>query len=263
MKIKTLDLEDWKVRCSYSEQLQNFENEFTYPLGDKSFYIRHGYQGAYDYFSFFEQLGEVHYMVVEDDDNKVIGAGCAVLRHLNGENIWYLCDFKIMKSFRGKHILEKMLLKYFFKFYKKSQKMYFVNMSNKKDNRLINRVTGLFHLFPIKAVNLYFFEWTMKEFTADNLNFDDYIILTNKNKKDIVVDSEVFDIYHVIDKNSYINVEKFHIADLSKIKSADTLMYSSPMNDRVEQLLKIRQPSTIGSFVSHRFKMAEYYSVEI
>jgi hypothetical protein len=136
-------------------------------------------------------------------------------------------------------------------------------MSHQKDNRLIKRVTGLFHLFPIKAVDLYFFEWTMKEFTADNLNFDDYIILTNKNKKDIVVDDEIFDIYHVIDKNSYIDVDKFHIADLSKIKSTDTLMYSSPMNESVEKILQFRKPSTIGSFVSHRFKIENYYSVEI
>lgn len=262
MKIKTLDLEDCKVRYSYSEQLKDFENAFTYPLGDKSFHIRHGYQGAYDYFSFFEQLGEVHYMVVEDND-QIIGAGCAVLRHLNGEKIWYLCDFKIIKSFRGQHILEKMMLKYFFSFYMKSQKMYFVNMSHQKDNSLIKRVAGLFRLFPINTVDLYFFEWTRTEFTTSNLYFDDYILLTNKNKKDIVVGGDIFDIYHVIDKHSYIDVDRFHVVDLSRIKDTDTIMYSSPMNERVEKILKIRQPSTIGSFVSHRFKIDQYYSVEI
>lgn len=262
MKIKILDLEDWKVRCSYSEQLKSFENEFIYPLGDKSFHIRHGYQGVYDYFSFFEQLGEVHYIVVEEAD-QIIGAGCAVLRYLNGEHIWYLCDLKIVKAFRGKHILEKMLLKYFFRFYKKSQKMYFVNMSHQKDNKLIKRVSGLFHLFPIKTVDLYFFEWSLNEFTAEGHNFDDFVILTNKNKKDIVIDGDIFDIYHVVDKGSYIDVDKFHVADFSKMKSTDTLMYSSPMNKRVETFLTHRQPSTIGSFVGHRFKMENYYSVEI
>lgn len=262
MKIKTLDLDDWKVRCSYSEQLKNFENEFTYPLGAKSFYIRHGYQSAYDYFSFFEQLGKVHYMVVEVD-NKVIGAGCAILRQLNGEKVWYLCDFKINKAFRGQHILEKMLLKYFFTFYAKSQKMYFVNMSHQKDNGLIKRVSGLFNLLPIKAVDLYFFEWTLKEFMDSNLDISDYVFLTNKHKKDIVIDDDIFDIYHIVDKKSYINVDEFHVADMSKIKATDTIMYSSPMNERVEKLLTLREPSTIGSFVSHRFKMDDYYSVEI
>lgn len=33
MKIKILDLEDWKVRCSYSEQLKSFENELLILLG--------------------------------------------------------------------------------------------------------------------------------------------------------------------------------------------------------------------------------------
>lgn len=260
--IKLLDLKDKPTRIKYSTLLTNYEDVFTYPLGDKKFYIRHGYGGLYDYFAFFEQLGQVHYIVAEDKGN-LIAAGCAVLRTINKEKVWYLCDFKLLEEYRGKGILEKIFKKYVFPFYFKSNKMFFVNMSPAKDNGLIKKSFDIFKLFDIKTTDLYFFEWSNSSIIDSGLNLDDFVILTNATKKDIVIDSKPYNIYHLVHKDVGIDWENFHKEELSVVTSMDTLMYCSPKNDIVDMLLQTQQPTTIGSFVSHKFKPIHYSSSEI
>ena len=49
---KKINLKNQVEREIYSKKLQNFEKEFTYPLGNESFYISHGLEK--DYFVFFD-----------------------------------------------------------------------------------------------------------------------------------------------------------------------------------------------------------------
>ena len=103
---KKINLKNQVEREIYSKKLQNFEKEFTYPLGNESFYINHGLEK--DYFVFFEKLGKPNIMVLENN-NEIIGLCCAILRNINGKNIWYICDFKIKKEFRGKKLYKKLI----------------------------------------------------------------------------------------------------------------------------------------------------------
>ena len=48
----------------YSNKLQHFESNFQYPLNQETFKIQHG-NNNYDYFSFFEKMGKVNYLVLE------------------------------------------------------------------------------------------------------------------------------------------------------------------------------------------------------
>lgn len=262
IKFKLLDLSNKDERSYYSKKLVEYEDIFNYPLGDKQFFIKHGYSENYDYFDFFQQLGEVYYIVAEDNDS-IVAAGCAVLRTIKNKKIWYLCDFKLAKEYRGKGILEKMFRKYFLKFYFKSNKMFFVNMSPANGNGLIKKAMNIFKLFNIKITDLYFFEWDLNTISNSQLNFDNFVIITNNNKKDIVIDNKPYNIYHIVHKDSYIDFSKFQKTDLSFVNEGDTIMYCSPKNLTVENLLKNNKPTTIGSFVSHKFMTDIYSSAEI
>ena len=44
---KKINLKNQVERETYSKKLQNFEKEFTYPLGNESFYINHGLEKDY------------------------------------------------------------------------------------------------------------------------------------------------------------------------------------------------------------------------
>lgn len=55
MKTFKIDIKNKNVRQKYSDLLKDFENEFSYPLGEKSFFIKHGFSGEHDYFSFLNK----------------------------------------------------------------------------------------------------------------------------------------------------------------------------------------------------------------
>lgn len=107
--IKQVNLQS-ASREFYSTELQNFEKKFTYALGDEWFNIIHGAKETEDYFSFFEQMGDVHYFIACYNE-KIVGAACAILRNGDEGKYWYLCDVKVLKKFRGKGILEKIFRK--------------------------------------------------------------------------------------------------------------------------------------------------------
>ena len=262
LHIKVLNLNDSLVRNKYSHLLMEYENIFTYPLGSRSFHIRHGFSGNYDYFSFFEQMGEVHYIVAEHD-SCLVAAGCAILRNINNEKVWYLCDFKLTPEYRGKGILEKMFRKYVFSFYLKSQKMFFVNMSTIQGNGLIKKASKIFKIFGLKKENLYFFEWSKNDVIHTDIDLTQFVILTNAHKKDIVIDDKSYPIYHLVQKNSYIDLTKFQKIHINDISDTDTLMYCGVKNSIIDHLLVNQQPATIGSFVSHRFNTSFFSSAEI
>lgn len=181
-------------RAIYSKELIAFESEFSYPLGEKRFHIVHGAGDNWDYFSFFEQMGEVSYFVAKDNE-KVVGAGCAVLRDSPEGKYWYLCDFKIAKEYRGKGILDKMFKAFFIPCAIKSRKMLTVNMGDGDvtKNGLVNKLKRIFWLFNLKVKPLTFYTWNKEDIPQD-LN----VCYTNNGKKDLVLEGMDMPLNHVI-----------------------------------------------------------------
>lgn len=198
-----------KEREIYSKKLKAFENEFSYPLGDSSFKILHGIKEGKDYFSFFEQMGEVHYFVAEKD-NKIVGAGCAILRDSIEGKYWYLCDFKIAKEHRGKGIIEAMFKSNFIKFVAKSRKMIAVNMcdGNVAKNGLLKKVKRIFFMFNIQEKILNFHTWS-----KDNLPNQELYVGTNKGVKDLIVNGLEVPLFHIM-KTKDNNFHNVKIEDL-------------------------------------------------
>lgn len=260
--IKKLNLEDKEIRLQYSKLLKSFENEFDYPLGDKKFFIKHGLNKDFDYFSFFEQMGEVHYFVAEEN-GVLIGAGCAILRKINNVKTWYLCDFKISKGKRGSNILEKIMLKYFISMYLKCRKMIIVNMSSPLNNGLINKICRLFKVFNLKIDELFFFEWNKKDIFKNNIDLNKFIIIHNKGKKDIVIENKPYDIYHLVEKDSNKDYSSFQTIQFDNIGRNDTIMWCSKYNDNVAELMKHKKPSTIGTILTYGITDNNFSSSEI
>ena len=122
-----------KISPELTAKLKNFEASFTYPFSEQErFRIEHGANG--DYFSFFKQLGDVHYYVatckkdetvkktvngevvtITREAGEIAAVGCGVLRTLktrSGKPIkaWYFCDIKVRENYQGNH-LPLMLIK--------------------------------------------------------------------------------------------------------------------------------------------------------
>jgi len=118
----------------YNDKLKKFEHELSnyYPLGRDHFRIDHGL----NYFSFFTRLGSVNYIMALNK-GEIIASCCAILRQINGEKIWYLCDLKVHPNYRGNKMSIRMLLKYVYKL-KHSRKVYGISMNNSKKNRMLN-----------------------------------------------------------------------------------------------------------------------------
>lgn len=260
--IHKLDLKNKEIRKTYSTALQKFEEEFDYPLGEKRFYIKHGLNDDNDYFSFFEQMGEISYFVVEHE-HKIIGAGCAILRNINDQKIWYLCDFKISKEHRGVKILEKIMLKYFIPMYFKSRKIIVVNMSHPSNNGLINKISRLFKWFKMQSDELFFFEWNKKDLFKDNIDLDKFIIVHNKGKKDIVIEGEPYNIYHLVSKETTKDYSQFQTIPFEQIGRNDVIMWCSSRNKNVDELIKKRNPSAIGTILTYGINDRTFSSSEI
>lgn len=211
--IHKVNLQD-EERALYSLKLQEFEAQFSYPLGDKRFNIVHGKGKGQDYFSFFEQMGEVYYFVAKVKEN-IVGAGCAILRDSEEGKYWYLCDFKIAVEYRKKGILEKMLRQNFIHCIKKSRKMIAVNMGNgkKQGNGLFSKIRKMLWMFRIKVETLNFHTWT-----TNNMP-NGYYISSNKGKKDLLIDGDDIPLYHITrdEKKEFANFRKFELSENSQV----------------------------------------------
>jgi ribosomal protein S18 acetylase RimI-like enzyme len=204
MKALRINLNNKDERFIYSEKLKDFESEFSYPLGETTFSIKHGLK--YDYFSFFEQLGEVYYLIIEEG-NKIVGAICAVLRQFDGyTKTWYLCDFKISKEYRGQSLYKKLMVKFFLKLYWKNKKMFSINMSTPANNKIHNHSQKILKKFNIQIESRF-----LSQFNYDDLNkFNDefwksHYVVSNNNKKDIVINGGAIPLYHIVKNDRYIN----------------------------------------------------------
>jgi predicted acetyltransferase len=275
MKLKILN--DEKSFSEYSKQLQNFEVQFTYPLGSKKFHINHGSENI-SYFDFFKRLGKVSYFIVLDN-NIIIGAGCAILKEsiIEGvtEKYWYLGDFKIIKEFRNKGILKKLMLKYFISHYIKSNKLIALNMSPMKENGLVNKVKGIFSWFDVSACPYFIYEWDFNEFVGNvalkNYIKDNFLLFDNNGFKDIVIEESQIPLYHLVDKqyakDNYPNlVKEIIISEIDKLNENSLFMLGSANKNILSQLDKIDLiASSEASIISHKINIerSRFFTGEI
>lgn len=220
MKCFKINLNNLEERLIYSEKLKKFEQEFSYPLGEQSFFIKHGIKN--DYFSFFEQLGKVNYLVIEDN-NIIIGAVAVILRNLEENNkIWYLCDFKISKNYRGLHLYKKLMLKFFLKFYFVSKTMYAVNMNPSNSNKLHLHTQSIFKIFNIQIEKRFLSQFSKQElYKLKDSFWETHYLVTNMSKKDIIIHERPINLYHIVKKSRYIDnklcINHLYIPENAKI----------------------------------------------
>lgn len=223
---KKIDLDNPEERKEYSAKLQEFEKQFTYPLGNEKFYIQHGENN--DYFSFFEKLGKPSVMVLEKD-KKVIGLCCAVLRDINQQKYWYLCDFKIQKEHRGKKLYRQLMWIYFLPSYIKSQKAFAINMADPENNKLFSHMSKIFKLFEVNIKPNYLYSFTGKNILDLPHDFwDNKAVITNNGDKDIVINGVSQKLFHIVDIEHFEqNLEKFSKVSLGSINDNDSVMFLS------------------------------------
>ena len=248
IQIYKIDLNNPSEKEYYSNELQKLENlkDFTYPLGKETFCIKHGLGENNSYFDFFNQLGNnVHYVILHQQ--QVIGTICLIYRHFenyindnnsktynkqmsHNNNYFYICDYKILKEFRGRNITQKLFNQLFKENIRISNKFMFVNMvdSNKKQNKngLISKAKMLFYIFNVNEKPLYLYEMKFIEFkeflNQNNLSENDYLFFSNDGKKDIFISNQHHPIIHAIHKN---NIE--HIVKIQDGQYADCMQPDS------------------------------------
>ena len=249
--IHKVDLNKPSEKEYYSKELQKMENlkDFNYPLGKETFCIKHGLGENNSYFDFFNQLGNnVHYVILHQQ--QVIGTICLIYRNyrqfrpnINNNNLknhstqinynddyFYICDYKILKEFRGKNITQKLFNKLFKENIRISNKFIFVNMVdlNKKQNKngLISKAKMLFYIFNVNEKPLYLYAMKFMEFkeflNQNNLSENDYLFFSNDGKKDIFISNQHHQIIHVIHKN---NIER--IVNMQNEKYIDCIQSDS------------------------------------
>lgn len=233
IQIYKVDLNNPNEKEYYSNELKKLENlkDFTYPLGKETFCIKHGLGENNSYFDFFNQLGNnVHYVILHQQ--QVIGTICLVYRNCRNyrhfdsnnsktdnkqmnynNNYFYICDYKILKEFRGQNTTQRLFNQLFKENIRISNKFMFVNMvdSNKKQNKngLISKAKMLFYIFNVNEKPLYLYEMKFIEFkdflNQNNLSKNDYCFFSNDGKKDIFISNQHHSIIHAIHKN---NIER-------------------------------------------------------
>lgn len=244
IKSKKINLSNLKEREEYSSKLQDFEKQFIYPLGDSQFHIQHGNET--DYFSFFEKLGKPNIMILEKN-NKVIGLCCAVLREINHEKYWYLCDFEIDKEHRGQKLYRLLMWKYFLPCYIKSKNAFAINMANPENNKLFSHMGIIFKAFNIKIEPNYLYSFSGKniiDFPADFWN--KHLLVSNNGDKDIVIKGESQKLFHIIEHRHFKNnLDKFNKVLSTQVSDNDSVMFLS----RTKMNFKFAEESVISSFL--------------
>lgn len=249
-----------------SNQLQAFEKSFTYPLGQKTFYIAHG-DTDHSYFSFFDALGKRYTFVIEgmqQGTQRIQGTGCAILRCVQNQKkqkFWYLCDFKLHKSIRKSRALWLLLIKYLVRFYLETRDVVAVNMSPPDKNKLVKKISTYLFFKKLKVTPFYLYEWSVedcKKVMSDmpELAYD-YGFYTNANNKDIIIDGQTQPIYHLVAKqHAHYNLTQhsaFSFADImNKSNIVNPIMMLGTTDNQLFNNMKDHQivPSSVGTVIS-------------
>ncbi len=95
--------------ANYNDKLKKFEKKMSnfYKLNEKEYFrLDHGLI----YSKFFDRMGKLYMNICFNNKKEIIATGSGILRNINNEKIWYICDLKIDKQYRGKWIPFKMLM---------------------------------------------------------------------------------------------------------------------------------------------------------
>mgnify|MGYP001286515047 FL=1 len=237
-----LDLTDQALRAEYSKRLQAMEYAFTYPLGEAEFVIRHGFGSQdYDYFSYFEQLGQPCFYVVELSGS-MVGSVCCVLRVIEGQKVWYICDLKILPTAQFKQIPALIYQLLHENLRSISSAFYFVNMSPENHNGLSKVARQLMVGFRLKILPYYIYE-----LTQEHIN-DDVVIAHNHGKKDIVMNGQTLDLYHVMN-GANDRCDHVQYACQDQLSNRSIIMLGST------KLIDHYVPNSEGIFVSCNFTL--------
>lgn len=242
VQIIPIDLKDQSLRAKYSAALQAMEEIFTYPLGQSQFMIRHGFDhDCYDYFSYFEQLGQPYFYALESDA-KVIGSVCCVLREIEGQKVWYICDLKVIPSAQFRKIPTLIYQLLHQELLSITDAFYFVNMSPEKHNGLYKVAQCLMSNFSLKIAPYYIYEFGRDEIS------DDAVLAYNHGKKDIVINEQTLDLYHVMN-GACDRCDHVQFIHKSQLTSNSVIMLGST------KLIDNYLLSSEGIFVSCNFTM--------
>lgn len=217
-------------RIELSNRIKDMEKDIYYPLGDDYFKIDHGE----DYFAFFERLGDLHYWCAFDGD-KLIGVAAGIIRTINNQKVWYLCDLKVIKEYRGKGIPRAIFKKAFIYNIKKHRifKAYAVSMNsnnNKNNFKLIKKIT--FGLLKNNGL-LKIYSLTKNDYYNIFSRLNKHSIINTKNKKDLILKStnKKLKLYHynedVVKENKDID-----------IPNDATIMFSAVRNSNMDLFLR-------------------------
>lgn len=229
MKTHKVNLNSSRERQDYSLRLQAFECQFTYPLLTERFELRHGAHSNTDYFSFFEQLGTVSYMVCEDK-GEIVAAVCAVLNPEH--NAWYLCDFKITPNYRKQNLYRRLMWRYFLQHYLKSSAAYAINMRHTDKNPLFRHTQHIFKKFDLAIEPRYLSQFSKKELASldyfQQERFESkYLIVSNEGKKDLWITGAELPLYHIVPRGYQSTVSAHTQVPLSNLEPNAQLMYMS------------------------------------
>ena len=150
LDIRELNTEEWKV---FQSRIADLEKGTSYPLGEDRFEIDHGE----DYFAFFTRLGQLHYYVVLDGE-RVVAVAAAILRRVPSANrekpktVWYLCDLKVHREYRGRYLPLSIFVNAFPKLYPLSAHAYGISMD--ADTERPNRVALMLKRFPLAPMSV-------------------------------------------------------------------------------------------------------------
>jgi hypothetical protein len=136
-------------------------------------------------------------------------------------------------------------------------------MSHPTNNGLISKISRLFKWFKMQSDELFFFEWNKKDLFKDNIDMNKFIIVHNKGKKDIVIEGKPYNIYHLVPKESPKDYSSFQTIPFDKIGRNDVIMWCSSRNKNVDELIKKRNPSAIGTMLTYGINDNSFSSSEI
>lgn len=247
--INQVNLNDKEGRKALSVKLQAMEQEFSYPLGEQSFFIKHGFGNQkYDYFSYFEQLGTPYFFVIEKE-NRVIGSICFILREVEQRKVWYICDLKIIKEEQSKRILFMMYNVLKTQLASITTSYYFVNMSPVKNNGMFKIASQVLSGFNMDIQPLYIYE-----VKSDNELLSGKTLAHNHGKKDIVINGRSTHLYHVVDDAVAGRTVDILSKDKKEIEEDATVMFCS--YSEIENLT----PSSVGIFAKSNMDVIPDFS---
>ncbi|BCD92273.1 hypothetical protein fh0823_24120 [Francisella halioticida] len=207
-----------KNRSFLSKKIKNIEKDIYYPLGDDFFKIDHGTS----YFDFFERLGEMHYWCLFDKRKKrLIATFCAILREINSKKVWYICDLKVIKEYRGlgisKLIIKRILFWNLFNY--RIFAAYCVSMDSTNTKRLpYNKIKKISFGILKKIYKIHIYSLTKKEYFSNYEIFSNYYLTHTDGNKNLILksNSKSIELLH-LSKNKYPIVNEDHIDNNSVI----------------------------------------------